>query len=61
MKYLIYALQDPRTHEIRIVDQHGTEYKSITEAAKIIGCNNSAISAAMKENRSCKGFYFRRM
>lgn len=48
-------------NKIKLIDQNGTEYKSLTEAAKIIGCTIGAITMAMKEDRACKGFFFRKI
>lgn len=45
---------------VKIKDQFGTQYKSLTEASKIICCSVGAITLAMKDNRKVKGFYFTR-
>lgn len=42
--------------KIKLIDQHGNVYESMTDAAKQIKCNISAISIAIKKNRPCKGY-----
>lgn len=45
-------------NRIKIKDQNGVIYNSLKEASIKIGCCDSAISQAIKENRTCKGYLF---
>lgn len=46
---------------VSIVDDKGNIYGSISEAAKVNGLSSPAISAAIKDGRSCKGRVFNRV
>lgn len=45
-------------NKLKLIDQFGNEYNSITEASVKIKSSISAISLALKDNRPCKGFLF---
>lgn len=47
-------------NKIKVIDQYGNYYSSLSDAAKKIGCGVSAVSQAISNNRECKGFYFKR-
>lgn len=48
-------------NKIKVTDQFNNTYNSLAEAAQAISCAVSAISLAIKNNRPCKGFLFRKV